>query len=87
MNGNVNGIINQTTWNKAFSGSGNQFFIAQNFESIDSSLSGDTYISNEYKNVEITLTAKGNPNASMENSWIHMDGFLVIDRSGLHLMK
>jgi len=87
MNGNVNGVINQSGWNKAFSGNGNQFFISQNFESIDSLLSGDTSIADEHKNIEVSLTASGSPNATTVNSWVHMDAFLVIDGSGLHLMK
>ena len=87
LNGNINGVINQSGWNKAFSGNGNQFFIAQNFESVDSLLSGDTSISHDHSNIEITFVASGNPNASTVNSFVHMDCFLTIDASGLHLEK
>ena len=87
MNSNVNGVITQALCNRAFGGSGTQFFIAQNFETVDSLLSGDASISNEHKNIEISFVANGNPNPTMVNSFVHMDTFLQIDNSGLHLIK
>ena len=87
MNSNVNGVITQATWNKAFGGSGTQFFIGQNFETVDSLLSGDASISNEHKNIELTLTASNNPSPTTVNSWIHCDAFLTISGDGLSVIR
>ena len=87
FNGNVNGIISEAGWNKSFSGNGNQFMIAQSFEAVDSLLSGDTNIATQHSNIELSLIASRNPLPTTVISFIHIDAFVVIDGSGLRLVK